>query len=69
MHSIRKNHGRIYASSIAIIEDANTNQARGTLMNFYEGEDINSDFHSLASMIKHYIVDKFDHHKEKKYCG
>ena len=66
MHSIGKNHGRVCTSSIAVIEDAYTNQSRRKVMNFYEWEDIKSDFHSVASMIKHYIVDKFDPHKEKK---
>ena len=39
------------------------------IKHFYEWEDIKSDFPSAVSMIKHHIVDKFDHHKEKKYCG
>ena len=65
MHSIGKNHGRVCTSSIAVIEDANTNQARGKLMNFCEWEDINSDLRSAALMIKHNIVDKFDPYNEK----
>ena len=51
--------------SIAVIEDAYTNQSRRKVMNFYEWEDIKSNFRSVASMIKHYIMDKFDPHKEK----
>ena len=65
MHSIGKNHGRVCASSIAVIEDAYTNQARGKLMNFNEWKDIQNDFRCAASMIKHHIVDKFDPYKAK----